>query len=361
MSDDTAMPAATVAAMVRAVAPGASVETVEPAEDGHLAVYHVTAATSAGPRDWVLKASPDDERHGVDAEARLLSLVGERTSIPVPRVVGVVDAHETLPAPFFVMTAAEGQRAPKRAIGTLSDDAVERVARESGRYLADLHAVADPEGYGVVDVARTATLSGARPSVDPDQVTVRPLQGESSAAGTSWPAVLREWTGAALDRHAETRFGDLTPALRTALDERIDALSGPFSPVLGRVDHDLQNLLLDRETGSITAVIDWGFTLSVPPAYDLACVAANLSAGPWSVHPDAPDRRESIRAALLDGYASAVVEQYRDHGGAYDLLALVRGMTHLAAASETSMPGATDAAVDAAAAAYRDLVAERLA
>lgn len=155
-----------------------------------------------------------------------------------------------------------------------------------------------------------------------------------------------------------------TDDLRTALDERVDALSGPFPPVIGRVDHGLHNLLLDPDTGAITGVVDWGFTLSVPPAYDLACVAANVAADPWSVHPETPDRRESVRTALCEGYRAAgepaVVDRYRQHRRTYELLALVRGMAHLDSAPETTMPGATPAEVDAAAAAYRDLAAAAL-
>lgn len=364
MSDDWAVSPAVVSEMVTTVSPAAAVDEVRPAEGGHLPVYHVTLTTPDGPRDWVLKVAPDGDGHGVDAEGRLLSLVNDRTSIPAPTVVGAVDAHDVLPTPFFVMAAADGERVPKREIGSLSDAALETLARESGRHLADLHSVAGPAGYGLVDVDRSASLTGERPSVAPDQLTVSPLQGGSAAVAETWPAVLRAWTETALERHGATRFGDLTEAVGATLRERVDSLEGPFPPVLGRVDHGLHNVLLDPETGAVTGVIDWGFTLSVPAAYDLACVEANLATDPWSVHPETPNRRAAVGTALLDGYRergrSAVVDRYGDHRSTYELLALVRGMTQLDSAPETTMPGATPAQVDAAAAAYRETVAAAL-
>lgn len=65
----------------------------------------------------------------------------ERTSVPVPNVVGAVDDHDDLPTPFLVMDAADGTALGQRDVGALSDDALRRVARESGAFLADLHAV----------------------------------------------------------------------------------------------------------------------------------------------------------------------------------------------------------------------------
>ena len=309
----------------------------------------------------MLKASPDGGRHGIGTEARILTMIDDRTSIPVPAVRGVVDAHDSLPAPFFVMERLEREPVPKREIGALSDGALARIARESGRYLAALHALSGPEGYGQVEVVPSTPLAGDRPAIDRDAVTVADLQGGSATDPTAWPTVLRAWTEETLERHATSRFDDLTGMVRPILRDRIESMDGPFRPALGRIDHGLHNLIVDPETGEITGLIDWAFTHSVPAAYDLVCVEANLSLDPWSVYPETPDRRELVRTSLLDGYRShgsaAVIDRFHRHHDGYELLALCRAMNHLDRLPEFVMAGATDEQVDATASAYRELIA----
>lgn len=364
MEDDQTVPVDTLSQMVSAIDPAATIHEAEPAQSGHLVVYHIVAETPSGTQEWVLKASPDDERHGIDTEVRLLSIVDDQTSIPVPVVIGAVDTHQTLPAPFFLMEAVTGTKIPKRQIGELSDTVVERISHQTGRYLAELHSVEGPEGYGQIDIAPSQSLGGNHPSVTPDRLTIASLQGGSSAASTEWPTVVRAWAEDTLERHASTRFGDMTEAVRPTLLKRIEAIAGPCRPVVGRIDHGLHNFLIESETGAITGVIDWAFTLSVPAIYDLVCVEANLSLGPWSVHPATTDRRQLVRTALLDGYQdrgqSVDFDQFQQQQSAYELLALLRAMNHLDLATEMAMPDATEAQVDIAAQEYRRLVSESL-
>lgn len=364
MKNDRTIPLETLSQMVSAIDPTATICEAELAQSGHLPVYHLVAETPTGTHDWVLKASPDDEGHGVDTEIRLLSLVDDRTSIPVPIVIGAVDTHETLPAPFFLMEAVKGAKMPKREIGKLPDTVVERMSRQTGRYLAELHSVEGPEGYGQVDIVPSQTLAGNRPSVDLNQLTITSLQGSPSTASAEWPTVLRAWTEDTLERHASTRFGDMTKKIRPIILESVESMDGPFHPVLGRIDHGLHNLLIEAETGAITGMIDWAFTLSVPAVYDLVCVEANLSSDPWSIHPATPDRRQLIRTALIEGYQetgqSVVIDQFQQHQTAYELLCLLRTMNHLDLVTEMAMPDATEAQVGATAQEYRNLVAELL-
>lgn len=364
MGGGRSIPRDTLSEMVSLVDPGAHIRGADLAAGGHLSVYHLDIETSTGCREWVLKAPPDGDRHGIDTEARLLTLVQDRTSIPVPEVIGAADGHETLPAPFFVMAAAEGARLSKREMAGLPDTALERLAYQSGRYLADLHGVDGPDGYGQVDIRSTEALEGGRPAPDTDQLTITEVQGTASRVEDGWLPVVETWAADSLARLEHTRFADMAGEIRPVLLDRIASLEGPFEPVLGRIDHDLQNLLMDPDTGTITGMIDWAFTLSVPPAYDLVCVDSALTRGPWSVHPETPDRRAVVGPALLEGYRehgrSAVVDRVTEHGPAYALLARVRSMNHLALATEMTMPGATAAQVDATARAYRAIVSEFL-
>lgn len=369
MSPDREIPPAVREQMVAEVRSDATVREAELARSGHLSVYHLDVKTATGAAEWVLKASPDGEVHGIDTEARLLSLVDDRTSIPVPTVLGAVDDHETLPAPYFLMERAEGTALSKRGIRDLSDSAVERLAKQSGRYLAELHDLDGPDGFGQVAIDPTDTawaerdaedLRGRLP-VDPTEFAVSPLPG-SQTRTDEWRPVLESWVEDTLEGHARTRFSDLTADARTALFDRVASIDGPVDPAFGRIDHGLHNVLLEPESGAITAVIDWAFTLSVPPAYDLVCVGVNLSLEPWSAHPDSPDRRDLVRRCLREGYRERgdadVLERLRRHGPAYELLALVRAMVHLDTVTEMAMPEASEAEVDAVADVYREHLAE---
>lgn len=161
------------------------------------------------------------------------------------------------------------------------------------------------------------------------------------------------WAEDSLRRLERTRFADMADEIRPVLIDGIDSMDGPFEPVLARIDHDPGNLLLAPNTGTITGMIDWAFTLSVPPAYDLVCVESNLTKGPWSVHPTTPDRHSLVRTALHQGYQeqgqSAVVDRVAKHGEWYELLARVKSMNHLDLATEMVMPDATQAQVEASA------------
>lgn len=358
------IPSEALSQMVTAIIPNATIHNAELAQSGHLAVYRLLIETPTGTNELVLKAPPDEGQHGIDTEARLLSIMDEKTTIPVPAVFGAVDAHETLPAPFFLMERVEGVNIPKRTIRELSDPLLERVSRQTGQYLAELHTLEGPDGYGQIDIVPSQSLRGNRPSVEPDQLTITALQGEGATDTQAWPAVVRAWAQDTVGRHTTTRFEDLTEEIRPVLFEAIDSMNGPFHPVIGRIDHGLHNILIESETGAITGVIDWAFTLSVPAAYDLVCVETNLSLGPWSVHPSAPDRRQLVRRSLLEGYQemgqSVVLDQFHQHHSAYELLALLRAMNHLDLATELSMPDATEQHVDAAAKAYRRLITRLL-
>lgn len=365
MGTNRTLSSETLSHMVAAIRPDATICKAELAQDGHLSVYHLVVDTPTGTDEWVLKAPPDDHHHGIDTEARLLSVVADYTSIPVPAVLGVVDTHDSLPAPFFLMARAEGEHVPKRAISELSDTSLKRVSFQTGEYLAELHSLDAPDAFGQVAVVPSQSLAGEPPSIDLDQLTVTGFQGSSSTDTTSWLAILRTWAEEALDRHASTRFGDRTDEISSVVRSAIESMDGPFDPRLGRIDHGLHNLLCEPPTGTITGVIDWGFTLAVPPAYDLACVEANLSLDPWSVHPGTPTRRQLVRTNLLEGYrtngGSGVLKQYHNHRSVYELVAVVRAMNHLDSVTELAMPDATEQQVDEAARAYRDHVTEVLA
>jgi hypothetical protein len=121
-----------------------------------------------------------------------------------------------------------------------------------------------------------------------------------------WPPTLAELIERELDGLSGSRFADCREVVAPALRERAATVSGPFGPVLRHVDASIENHLWDDEHETLTAVLDWGFTVAATPAYDLSCVAHSLGCGHWAFLPDTPDYRESVREPLIDGYRGAL-------------------------------------------------------
>ncbi|MEF8842037.1 MAG: hypothetical protein V5A62_10485 [Haloarculaceae archaeon] len=94
------------------------------------------------------------------------------------------------------------------------------------------------------------------------------------------------------------------PRLESWFEERIEEPTGPFSPVLGRNDHGLHNLLADRDTGEVTSMIDWAYTLAVPPAFDFGFAEYLFGGSFLSGLPGFRDRQALVREAMRAGYRS---------------------------------------------------------
>jgi len=328
MQSEPPLSRAEVDEMVSLVEPSCRVREATAVEKGHSAVYRVRVTAPDGQRQCVLKAVADDDHRGIATEARLLTLLAEHTTIPVPGVIGAVDRHDDVPAPFVLMESVPGTQHQFEETSALPDRHLERLARQTGEYLGQLYALDAVDSFGVVSHSVATTCHGGRPPSNLDQLQVR--EGRDSWRPFLWAMVERE-----LDQHASTQFADLTPALRSWFDERVDAVSEPASPVLGRIDHGVHNLLMDADTGDIESMLDWEFALAVTPGYDLQCVEYVLSGAVLSPIPGRPDRRELVREAMIEGYEpvtgtpTGAIPEYREYHALFELLAVVRSMNHL--------------------------------
>lgn len=289
--------------MVGLVRPAWRVQEATLATDGVTPVYHLRAEGPDGHRDCVLKAARGDDGHlavgDVGAEARLLAIVGEHTTIPVPEVIGAVDEHDSVRTPFFLMESMAGEKIAPGEVGSVSDETLRRVARLTGRYLGQLHGIdfeaVDGFGRGI-QCKRSSPLGGERPPGDPSQLVLRDGYDDFRAR-------LRDWWEEDFDTgRTSGRFDDLVPAIRETLNRRLAALPESLSPVVARLDHGWHNLLVAPDGGEITGVLDWGNLSSFPPAYDLALVEVRLAGGSRLTLPEVPDRRPTVRDALLVGY-----------------------------------------------------------
>ena len=337
---------ATIEEMVWMRDPAWEVKRALPAERGFCSVYQIELTGEDAPRECYLKASPDGDAWNVPAEARIQAVLSAHTQIPVPEVLCAVDDHDTLPTPFYLMRALPGEELAYERVCRLADDVLGRLARELGEHLGELHSIPAVDRFGHVG-HDGPELTGGSPGGDPASLAVRAPHESDSPDGDSpegdspdgdshgsapyedWPSFLREYCARELDRHANSRFSSLTPAVRRWFEAAITDLDGPFEPVLGRNDHGLHNLLVDPETGEITAMLDWGYTLSVPAAFDVEFAVYLFGGAFLAGLPDVPDRRSLVREELLSGYRSTAPERVdiiSTPEPLYELLAMVRIM-----------------------------------
>jgi aminoglycoside phosphotransferase (APT) family kinase protein len=312
---------ATVREQVAVVDPSVTVEAIESVNRGRSVVVAVTVRRGGEPADWFLKLAPEADDGGIPVDARLTALLGARTDVPVPTVYGVVDEHPDLPTPYYVSSAMEGSALDYAEVGWLSDDALRRLARETGAALGRLHGIDAVESFGVVRSAAGRSYTGDRPTGGVDDLSV---DGRDS-----WTDWLDAWVDRELGRHADSRFAGLTPRLRSWAESRLSRVDDPDRPVLGRNDHGLHNLLVDPETGAVRAMLDWAYTLAVAPAFDFHYAEYIYGGRYLSAIESVPDRQSLVREAMLAGYRSVApdrVERVADPCPLYDLLASVRVM-----------------------------------
>lgn len=351
MQYDTTLTTAQLDRMLATIEPAWTLESGDRVETGHHAVYRLVADTPGGERTAYLKATPPGKSPTVSLEARVLAGVAGQTDVPVPAVHGVVDDHESLPAPFVLLSAGAGESSSRLDLPGVTDERLRAIAHECGRHLAALHDVPAVGSYGYLS-HDGPPLRGGTPRGDFEAIAV-------SGGADGWPACLTGWSKETLDRLEGTRFADVVPRVEPVLDARIDRLQGPFEPVLARIDSSIENLLVDDD--GIGAVIDWEFTLAATRAYDVSCVAWSLAGGPYLFDTGATDRRPLVREAVLGGYRAshggAISTQFRANRPCYDLLSTLRSMVHL---EDWYRLFGLDARIDAAADRLRRELDERL-
>lgn len=318
--------AETVRRMARAVDRAWTVRHSMAVESGFSAVYRVTVETGTTTREIYLKATPDGDGHGhghgIPTDARVTSVLGASTSIPVPEVLGVVDEHADLPAPFYVTTAMPGSEVPYEEVGWVPDAFLHTTARQLGAHLGELHGVDAVGSFGHVTHDGSRTYAGGPPSGTVADLTV-------DDGFDSWTSFLEAWVERELDRHASSRFSSLTPRLESWCRNRVAARTDTHGPVLGRNDHGFHNLLVDPDTGDVTAMLDWAYTLAVTPAFDLQYATYLFGGAFLAAIPEVPDRRDLVRDALLDGYRRTAPDRSEAVSTAdplYEMLAAVRVM-----------------------------------
>ncbi|QPV61480.1 phosphotransferase [Halosimplex litoreum] len=295
-----------VRGMVAALRPDWTVESVERSPHGTDFVATLDVGTPEGPRTVVLKATTADfvDPPIARAEPRLFELVGRETAIPVPEVYGYCDDHDEFPAPFYLAEHVDGVNLEDDP-ESLSPSARERVVRDAGRNLAELHELGPLPAVGSVGVADgELTVLDTDDHPRADDFRDRLLEDAERTLD-----VLTE--GGYFPELADDpgRFVDLVPAVREHLREVVPELSEPDPPTYNHWDYRYGNLLLDPETGETKAVLDWANLSAAEPAYNLAKVEFHLLKPVRDDEARTTELRDIFRSAYVAGRGGWTFEE----------------------------------------------------
>ncbi|MFC4407228.1 phosphotransferase family protein [Haloarchaeobius iranensis] len=203
-------------------------------------------------------------------EATLLSLIRDRTGVPVPPVLGAGE-HDGV---AYLLTAYVAGDDLHERFTAVDPDVRTLLARSFGSYLAQLHDAFAFDGYG-----RLETPGAFSPPGD-----------VLSPAHEDWADWFREYGLRAVDR-LPAAFDPLRSELRGLFDDR--PIEGRPQARLYPWDFRPGNALVADDR--VTAVLDWEAPLAAPVSLSVA--KAEFLVADWYVNEPAP-----LRAAFRTGY-----------------------------------------------------------
>jgi len=242
-------------------------------------VYMVTLEHRGEEYEVVLKFEPPN-MESFAVEPKLHEYVAKRTDVPVPEILVFEPEPDMDVSPYFVTVRLEGDNLAE-AFPELTTDVRERVMRQAGEMLGNLHEEIAFEAYGWLDLWE-------------DRIIVRDLTG-------SWREYFRELTWGHLDGLEGTPFADLRERAEAALEPTMALVPEEGVPRLVHDDFRPANLLFDGNLEDpITAVLDWQDVLAADPEYNLAATEFLFVDSSFRD----PEIRGRLRGALRDGYRS---------------------------------------------------------
>lgn len=274
-------------------------------------LYAIDLSTATRERTVICKCCQNTAPAAFRPEPYLLDTIGRRTTVPVPEVLAVLDDLSEDAGPLFVMDQCDGEDIATRA-RDLEPAVYERVARDAGRYLGQIHDLGSFDRFGDVKLGRDVDHDGSGIATSDATLTV------TDDAHSSWGDLLDGLAEFFLSRLDE-RVADLEGVIREGLDERRDLL-GDENPVLLHDEYTYWNTLIDPDTGETTAVLDFEDQRVGCAEYDLATAIDSLSA----LAPLGSPRRRRIREAVYEGYEETnVLDQEGKFTARRDLYRLV--------------------------------------
>jgi aminoglycoside phosphotransferase (APT) family kinase protein len=198
------------------------------------------AVSDGGSRRWALRRPPLGKRlasaHDMGREHRIISAL-QKTSVPVPPVVGLCEDDSVNGAPFYVMEFVDGPilRSRAEAEEVFEEDARGRIGERVVDTLVAIHAV-DPDAVGLGELGRKEDYVARQ---------------------------LRRWHGQW--EKSKTRELAAVDDVHRRLSARIPE-QGPATIVHG--DYRLDNVILSPG-GEIAAVVDWELCTLGDPLADV--------------------------------------------------------------------------------------------
>ena len=278
-------------AAMSTVRPGRSVVSVESTEAGGRRSTLIVRFADADP--VVVRGGRNEESgRSVATEGMLLAAITDATAVPVPEPLswgsatnGSVETRDESQrrgdGAWIVTRFVEGDDLHGRFSG-LTPATRRGIAAAFGRYLGELHATFQFDGYGRL----TASDGILRSEGGPDD-------GRRGSDADAWCEWLVERGHESLDR-LPAEFDDIAEAART----RLDAWSVETAPTPRLYPWDLRpgNALV--ADGRIAAIVDWESPLAAGAALSVA--KAEYLLADWYV----PAEVDALRRAFRDGYAA---------------------------------------------------------
>lgn len=253
---------------------GREVERIDATPLGGSAVYVLELAGSGPPDRAVLKYCIADDSGGFLVEPKLLEFFGEGTDVPVPTVYAKGFDGD---CPYMFVEYCERMDI-SYDLSLFPPGTQRTLAEEAGSHLAEIHAARTFDDHGTLTVAD-------------DEIVL---------------AETFETTSGFLLDYLENMWIDGLPDAFADLDirepvERVARSVPGMTPVLVHGDYNVQNVAIDPERHTTTAIFDWGAAMAAPAEFDLVRTEAMLCRhGPL----DLPLRRR-VREGLLAGYGAA--------------------------------------------------------
>lgn len=269
--------------------PDTAVAAIDPLDPGNRRATSIVRFADADPVVVRRMADPKASR----VEARLLSAIDDRTSVPVAAPVGsgTHDGEGWIATPLITGSDLH------ESFSGLDPTPRRRIAESFGRYLAELHDAFQFDSHGslaVVDGQLVVDTSVRSPAEVAGGEAATAAASDDTDRGESWGAWLAAFGRASIAR-LPADFDGIRAELEAAI-ERVES-DTDTTPRLFPWDLRPGNALV--EDGQITAVVDWEGPLAAAPA--LAVAKTEYLVVDWYVSPTAAD---ALRDAFRSGYES---------------------------------------------------------